>query len=222
MKTDAKIKDDVLQELAWQLGVDKTDIGVIVKDGVVTLTGVVDSYSKKIAAEKAAKSVYGVKAIAEDIEVKYAMDKSKSDTDIAKAVIDAFKWNTLIPDEDIKIKVEDGWVYLSGEVKWAYQRTAAKNAVEKLIGVKGVVSNISIKQLVEPQAVKDRIMKAFERSADLEARNIHVNVDGHTVTLTGTVHSLNEKDEARKAAFYAPGVTKVENKLRIEYYPEYA
>lgn len=222
MKTDAKIKDDVLQELAWQLGVDKTDIGVIVKDGVVTLTGVVDSYSKKIAAEKAAKSVYGVKAIAEDIEVKYAMDKSKSDTDIAKAVIDAFKWNTLIPDEDIKIKVEDGWVYLSGEVKWAYQRTAAKNAVEKLIGVKGVVSNISIKQLVEPQAVKDRIMKAFERSADLEARNIHVDVDGHTVTLTGTVHSLNEKDEARKAAFYAPGVTKVENKLRIEYYPEYA
>ena len=222
MKTDAKIKDDVLQELAWQLGVDKTDIGVIVKDGVVTLTGVVDSYSKKIAAERAAKSVYGVKAIAEDIEVKYAMDKSKSDTDIAKAVIDAFKWNTLIPDEDIKIKVEDGWVYLSGEVKWAYQRTAAKNAVEKLIGVKGVVSNISIKQLVEPQAVKDRIMKAFERSADLEARNIHVNVDGHTVTLTGTVHSLNEKDEARKAAFYAPGVTKVENKLRIEYYPEYA
>ena len=222
MKTDAKIKDDVLQELAWQLGVDKTDIGVIVKDGVVTLTGVVDSYSKKIAAEKAAKSVYGVKAIAEDIEVKYAMDKSKSDTDIAKAVIDAFKWNTLIPDEDIKIKVEDGWVYLSGEVKWAYQRTAAKNAVEKLIGVKGVVSNISIKQLVEPKAVKDRIMKAFERSADLEARNIHVDVDGHTVTLTGTVHSLNEKDEARKAAFYAPGVTKVENKLRIEYYPEYA
>ena len=98
----------------------------------------------------------------------------------------------------------------------------AKNAVEKLIGVKGVVSNISIKQLVEPQAVKDRIMKAFERSADLEARNIHVDVDGHTVTLTGTVHSLNEKDEARKAAFYAPGVTKVENKLRIEYYPEYA
>ena len=222
MKTDAKIKDDVLQELAWQLGVDKTDIGVIVKDGVVTLTGVVDSYTKKIGAEKAAKSVYGVKAIAEDIEVKYSMDKGKTDTDIAKAVIDSFKWNTLIPDEEIKVKVEDGWVYLSGEAKWAYQRTAAKNAVEKLTGVKGVVSNISIKQLVEPKAIKDRIMKAFERSADLEARNIHVDVDGHTVTLTGTVHSLNEKDEARKAAFYAPGVTKVDNKLRIEYYPEYA
>jgi len=222
MKTDAKIKDDVLQELAWQLGVDKTEIGVIVKDGIVTLTGVVDSYTKKIAAENAAKSVSGGKAVAEDIEVKYTMAKGKTDTDIAKAVVDAFKWNTSIPDEDIKIKVEDGWVYLSGEVKWAYQRAAAKNAVEKLLGVKGVVSNISIKQLVEPKEIKDRIMKAFERSADLEAKNIHVEVDGHTVTLTGTVHSLNEKDEARKAAFYAPGVTKVENKLTVEYYPEYA
>lgn len=222
MKTDAKIKDDVLQELAWQSGIDKTDIGVIVKDGVVTLTGVVDSYSKKIEAENAAKSVYGVKAVAEDIEVKYTTGKGKSDTEIAKAVIDAFKWNSSIPDETIKIKVEDGWIYLSGEVFWAYQRSAAKRAVEKLTGVKGVINNISIKQTVQPFEIKNRIVKAFERSADLEAKNINVEVDGHTVTLTGTVHSLNEKDEARKAAFFAPGVTKVDNKLKIAYYPEYA
>ena len=222
MKTDAKIKEDVLQELAWQSGIDKTDIGVIVKDGVVTLTGVVDSYSKKIEAENAAKSVYGVKAVAEDIEVKYTAGKGKTDTEIAKAVIDAFKWNSSIPDETIKVKVEDGWIYLSGEVAWAYQRSAAKRAVEKLFGVKGVINNISIKQTVQPFEIKNRIMKAFERSADLEAKNINVEVDGHTVTLTGTVHSLNEKDEARKAAFFAPGVTKVDNKLKIAYYPEYA
>jgi len=222
MKTDAKIKEDVLQELAWQSGIDKTDIGVIVKDGVVTLTGVVDSYSKKIEAENAAKSVYGVKAVAEDIEVKYTTGKGKTDTEIAKAVIDAFKWNSSIPDDTIKVKVEDGWIYLSGEVSWAYQRSAAKRAVEKLFGVKGVINNISIKQTVQPFEIKNRIMKAFERSADLEAKNINVEVDGHTVTLTGTVHSLNEKDEARKAAFFAPGVTKVDNKLKIAYYPEYA
>jgi len=222
MKTDAKIMEDVLQELAWQLGVDKTQIGVIVKDGVVTLTGVVDSYTKKIAAERAAKSVYGVKAVAEDIEVKYSAEKGKTDTEIAKAVVEAFEWNTAIPEEDIKIKVEDGWVYLNGEVKWAYQRTAAKNIVEKLYGVKGVINSITIKQLVKPEEVKDRIVKALERSADLEAKNIHVDVDGHTVTLTGTVHSLNEKDEARKAAFYAPGVSKVVNKLEVTFYPEYA
>jgi osmotically-inducible protein OsmY len=222
MKTDAKIKEDVLQELAWQSGIDKTDIGVIVKDGVVTLTGVVDSYSKKIEAENAAKSVYGVKAVAEDIEVKYTAGKGKTDTEIAKAVIDAFKWNSSIPDDTIKVKVEDGWIYLSGKVAWAYQRSAAKRAVEKLFGVKGVINNISIKQTVQPFEIKNRIMKAFERSADLEAKNINVEVDGHTVTLTGTVHSLNEKDEARKAAFFAPGVTKVDNKLKIAYYPEYA
>jgi len=222
MKTDARIKDDVLQELAWQSGVDKTEIGVIVKDGIVTLTGVVDSYSKKIAAENAAKSVYGVKAVAEDLEIKYANGKDKSDTEIAKAVIDAFKWNSVIPDETIKIKVEDGWVYLSGEVFWAYQRSAANRAVEKLMGVKGVINNITIKQTVKPFEIKDRISKAFERSADLEAKNIKVEVDGHTVTLTGTVHSLNEKDEARKAAFFAPGVTKVINNLKVDYYPEYA
>ena len=222
MKTDLKIKEDVLQELAWQSGVDETQIGVIVKDGIVTLTGVVDSYTKKIQAEKAAKSVYGVKAVAEDIEVKYTMGNGKSDTEIANAIIGAFKWNTSIPDDTVKIKVEDGWVYLSGEVSWAYQRDAAKRAVEKLYGVKGVINNISIKQSIKPYEVKNRILKAFERSADLEAKNIHVEVDGHTVTLTGTVHSLNEKDEARRAAFFAPGVTSVDNRLKIAYYPEYA
>ncbi len=222
MKTDARIKDDVLKELAWQSGVDKTQIGVIVKDGIVTLTGVVDAYTKKIGAEKAAKSVYGVKAVAEDIQVNYSTGKGKTDTEIAKAAVNAFKWNTLVPDNKIKIKVEDAWVYLTGEVKRAYQKNAAKRAVENLYGVKGVFNTVSIKPTVEPFEIKNRITKALERSADLEAKRIKVEVDGHTVKLSGTVYSLTEKEEARKAAYFAPGVTKVENNLKVEYYPEYA
>lgn len=222
MKTDLKIKQDVLAELEWQPNIDETEIGVTVKDGIVTLTGMVDSYTKKIAAEKAAANVYGVKAVAEDIKVKYSSDKGKSDTEIAKAAVDAIKWNTSIPNDAIKIKVEDSWVYLNGEVSWEYQKNAAKTTVSKLAGVKGVINNISLKKIVAPAEVKNRITKAFERSATLEAKNIQVEVDGHTVKLRGTVHSLAEKEQARKAAFFAPGVTKVENHLIVDYYPEYA
>lgn len=222
MKTDERIKQDVLDELAWQPSIDETQIGVIVKDGIVTLTGTVDTYAKKIAAEKAVKGVYGVKAVAEDIEVRYSSSKGKTDTDIAKAAVDALKWNSSVPADSIKMKVEDAWIYLTGEVKWSYQKNAAKRAVENLLGVKGVINNISLKQTVKPFEIKNRITKAFERSAELEAKNIKVEVDGHTVKLSGTVHSLAEKEEARKAAFFAPGVTKVENNLRVELYPEYA
>jgi osmotically-inducible protein OsmY len=222
MKTDSKIKQDVLDELAWDSRVDETQIGVIVDDGVVTLTGVVDSYSKKIAAEKAAKSVKGVKAVAEDIEVKYGASKGRTDTEIAKAAVDALKWHASVPDEKVKLKVEDGWIYLSGELIWSYQKNAAKNTVENLVGVKGVINNITLEQTVEPYQIKERITKALERSAELDAQKIKIEVNGHTVKLSGTVHSIKEKEEARKAAFFAPGVTKVENNLRIEYYPAYA
>ncbi len=222
MRTDLKIKEDVLDELAWQPKIDETQIGVIVNDGIVTLTGTVDSYSKKIAAEKAAKGVYGVKAVAEDIQVKFSSNREKSDTDIAKAVVDVLKWNTSVHDEDIKVKIEDAWVYLSGEVKWSYQKNTAKRIVEELTGVKGVINRITLKQTVKPFEIKNRITKAFERSAELEAKTIEVKVDGHTVTLNGTVHSITEKEEALRAAFFAPGVTKVENNLEVQLYPEYA
>ena len=222
MKTDAKIKEDVLDELAWQPNIDETEIGVIVENGIVTLSGVVNQYSKKIAAEKAVKSVEGVKAIAGDIEVKYGDAFKKTDKEIAKAVVDALEWNSSVPEENLSVKVEDGWVYLSGEVKWSYQKNAAKQAVENLLGVRSVINNITIKQDVKPFEVKDNIKKAFERSAELDAKNITVLTDGHTVTLRGKVHSLKEKEDAETAAYRAPGVYYVNNELNIQYYTEYA
>ncbi len=217
MRTDSKIKEDVLDELAWQPDIDETQIGVIVEKGVVTLSGVVDSYTKKVAAEKAIKGVVGVKAVAEDIEVKYGTSYKKTDKEIAKAVVDALKWNFSVPEDKVTIKVEDGWVYLSGELKWGYQKDSAKNAVQNLLGVKYVVNNITLKQTIKPVDIESRIKKAFERSADIDAKAITVTTHDHTVKLRGKVHSLKEKDEARKAAYYAPGVYTVENELEVIY-----
>ena len=222
MRTDVEIKEDVLDELVWQPNIDETEIGVIVEDGVVTLSGVINSYSKKLAAEKAVKGVLGVKALAGDIEVKFGNAYKKTDKEIAKAVVDALEWSSSIPEKDISVKVEDGWVYLSGEVKWNYQKNAAKLAVEGLLGVKSVLNNISIRQEVKPFEVKDRIKKAFERSAEIDANNITVVTDGHKVTLRGKVHSIKEKEDAESAAYNAPGVFDVKNELKVQYYTEYA
>ena len=215
MKSDLSIKKDVLAELAWQPNIDETQIGVIVENGVVTLSGVVDNYTKKRAAEEAVKNVLGVRAVAENIEVKYGTSYKKTDKEIAKVAADALKWNYSVPENDIKLKVENGWIYLSGEVKWDYQKTAAQQAVEDLIGVHGVTNSISIKQVVKPVEIKEKIKKAFERMADIDAKKISVEVEGHKVKLRGKVKSISEKDEARKTAFYAPGVYEVENELEI-------
>jgi len=222
MKTDVQIKEDVLDELAWQPKIDETKIGVIVEDGVVTLSGVLDNYTKKMAAEKAVKSVKGVKAVAVDIEVKYGTDYKKTDKEIAKAVINALEWDNSIPEEKISVKVEDGWVYLSGELEWFYQKNAAKKAVENLLGVKSVINSIMIKQAIKPSQIKERITKAFERSAEVNAKNITVSTNGHIVTLKGTVNSIAEKDEAENAAYMASGVYEVKNKLKVQYKREYA
>ncbi|TDS16841.1 osmotically-inducible protein OsmY [Maribacter caenipelagi] len=222
MKTDSKIKLDVQDELAWEPSIDETKIGVAVDEGVVTLSGEVDSYSKKIAAEKAAKRVSGVKAVAEDIVVKYPSSMDKSDTDIAKAAVEALEWDSSVPDNTVIVKVENGWVYLTGEVKWSYQKYSASNAIKNLVGVRGVSNNIKLKQTVKPVLVKDTIEEAFERSARIDAKSIVVTADGSTVTLSGKVHSIKEKEEAEKAAFRAPGVLDVINKLKIQYYPSYA
>ena len=222
MKTDVKIREDVIDQLAWESNVDDRQIGVAVENGVVTLSGVVDSYTKKMAAEKAAKKVNGVKAVVEDIEVKYGDAFKKTDKEIAKAAVNALEWNISVPNDKIMVKVEDGWVYLSGEVKWDYQRNAAKKAVENLLGVKYVSNNITLKQKVEAKDIKNKIQKAFERAADVNAKKISVEVDGHTVTLRGTVRSLAEKEEARKTAYASPGVYNVINKISVEYAPAYA
>ena len=222
MKTDVKIREDVIDQLAWESNVDDRQIGVAVENGVVTLSGVVDSYTKKMAAEKAAKKVNGVKAVVEDIEVKYGDAFKKTDKEIAKAALNALEWNISVPNDKIMVKVEDGWVYLSGEVKWDYQRNAAKKAVENLLGVKYVSNNITLKQKVEATDIKNKIQKAFERAADVNAKKISVEVDGHTVTLRGTVRSLAEKEEARKTAYASPGVYNVINKISVEYAPAYA
>lgn len=222
MRTDVEIKEDVLDELAWQPDIDETEIGVIVENGVVTLSGVVDSYSKKLAAEKAVKRVKGVRAIAEDLEVKYGISYKKTDKEVAKAVIKALEWNSAVPDEDIKVKVEDGWVILSGEVAWDYQKKAAKKTVGNLLGVKKVVNNITLKKSIKPFEVKDRIRKAFARMANVDAEGIEVVTSGHTVTLKGRVSSLQEREDAEAAAYMAPDVYDVVNELKIQYRAEYA
>ncbi|WP_055443448.1 BON domain-containing protein [Lacinutrix himadriensis] len=217
MRSDLSIKEDILEELEWQPSIDETQIGVVVKDGIVTLTGTVDSYVKKREAEKAAKSVVGVKAVAEEIEVQYGTSAHKSDTEIAKAAVNALKWNISVPSNKIDVKVEDGWVYLEGEVMWDFEKTAAKKAVENLQSVKYVVNNIALKNPVRAEDIKNKIKKAFERSADIDSKGITVKAEGHNIKLIGKVHSLKEKEDARRTAFYAPGVWSVENELVVEY-----
>lgn len=215
MITDSVIKEDVLDELVWQPNIDETQIGIIVENGVVTLTGTVNTYAKKVAAEKAVKNVVGVRAVADDIEVKYGDAYKKTDKEIAKAVANAIEWNASVPEKKVEIEVRDGWVYLSGELQWFYQKEAARKVVENLMGVKKVVNNITLKQAIQPSEIKKKISKAFERLADLDANNIKVEVDGHKVKLKGKVHSYAEKEEARKTAYYAPGVYEVDNELEV-------
>ncbi|TLP81743.1 BON domain-containing protein [Maribacter sp. ACAM166] len=216
MKTDAQIKQDVLDELAWQPNIDETEIGVTVKDGIVNLSGTVNNYSKKIAAEKAVKSVDGVKAVAENIEVKRGHAYKKTDKEIAKAVVDALEWNASVPEENLTVKVEDGWVYLNGEVEWGYQRNGARQAVENLLGVKNVLNNISLlHNTIKLDEVRDKIKNSFEISVGIDINGIAISTDGYTVTLKGKVNSLKDKEDAETAAYRAPGVYNVKNELKV-------
>ncbi|WP_213521964.1 BON domain-containing protein [Nonlabens sp.] len=215
MRTDSSIKKDVLDELEWQPSIDETQIGVVVKDGIVTLSGTVDSYLKKLEAENAAKSVVGVKAVAENIEVVYGDNYHKTDSDIAAAVVNALKWNVSIPENNIEVKVEDGWVYLTGEVMWEFEKNAAKKAIENLTGVRYVINNITLKNTVDAADIKNKIKKAFERSAEVDAKNISVQADGHRIKLTGTVTSSKEKEVARRTAYTSPGVWTVDDELEV-------
>lgn len=217
MISDSRIRQDVIDELEWDPSVDSREIGVAVKDGAVTLTGTVDSFSEKLQAERDAERVHGVRAVANELEVKLPGAMMRTDADMAKAAADALKWNTLVPEDKVKVSVDDGWVTLRGEVDWRFQRQAAEQAVEHLAGVRGITNLITIKERVRPEDVKERIEKALERSAELESKNIHVSVSDGKVTLRGTVRSAADRNEAEWAAWAAPGVTDVENLITVDY-----
>lgn len=220
MKTDLQIQKDVMDQLEWEPFLNASEIGVAVKNGIVTLSGQVDSFAKKLAAENAAKKISGVKAIAEDIQIGVSPSYKKTDAEIAEAVVNALKWHTAVQEEKIKIKVENGVVRLEGEVEWEYQRSNAKAAVVNLAGVNGVINLIVVKPKVASSDVQKRINAAFHRSATIDASKIEAEVSGSQVTLRGTVRSYTEKEDAENAAWNAPGVLTVKNDLQIEV-PEY-
>jgi osmotically-inducible protein OsmY len=216
-RTDAQIQSDVLAELRWEPRVQPNEIGVAVKNGVVTLTGWVDSYTKRWAAEEAAHRVRGVKAVANDIEVRLSSDEKRTDADLAEAVVRALEWDAFVSVADLDVTVEKGWVTLKGQVEWQYQRQDAERVVRRLTGVTGVTNLITVKPRVTASELKDKIEKALIRSVETDAKRITVDVDGDSVILKGTVKSWAERKEAERAAWAAPGVASVDNRITIEF-----
>jgi osmotically-inducible protein OsmY len=215
MKTDADLKRDVSAELAWDPAVRSTAIGVAVKDGVVTLTGHIDTFAEKHAASRAVQRVAGVKAVALELDVRLSPDHKRTDTDIATSAEHALKWNTSIPVDAIRLTVDHGWVTLRGELEWDYQRRSVEKAIRPLIGVVGITNEIKLRSRPQAADLARNIESALLRQAIREARQIHVDVDGNTVKLSGTVHSWHERAAAQGVAWSAPGVYSVVNELRI-------
>jgi osmotically-inducible protein OsmY len=216
MKNDSQIQRDVIEQLGWEPILHASEIGVAVKNGIVTLSGIVDSYTKKIVAEKAAKKVSGVTAVAVDIQVGLSPVFKRTDSEIAETILDALKLHTAITSPKIKFTVEDGRVTLEGNVEWEYQRRAAQSAIENLPGIRDVSNFIVVSPKVVGTDVKLKIDEAFHRSATIDAERVTVDVVGSKVILKGTVRSMAEKEDAAAAAWNAPGVDNVDNRLEIE------
>ena len=214
VRTDEEIQKDVLAELKWDAQVLPNEIGVSVKDGVVTLTGWVDSYLKKWSAEEAAHRTPGVKAVANDIEVRLATERT--DADIAEAAVHALEWDAFVPADAVKVTVSKGWVTLKGEVEWQYQKSDAERVVRRLAGVRGVTNVIVVKPKVTASDLKKKIEDALVRDAQLDAGRITVEVHGSRAILKGTVRSWAEREEAARTAWSAPGITEVENRITVE------
>jgi osmotically-inducible protein OsmY len=216
MKTDLEIKQDVIEELKWEPFLNASQIGVSVKEGVVTLSGSIDSYSKKIAAEKATKNVSGVKAVALDLEVNLPGSSIRNDTDIAEAVVNALKWHSAVRENKINVKVESGVVTLEGIVDWEFQKNSAKMMVENLMGVKGIVNTIQIKQKTSIEDIKQKVSAAFHRSATIDASGIDIEIIDNKAILKGNVRSWAEKEDAENAVWSANGIERVDNRLEIK------
>lgn len=215
MKTDAQLKADVTDELAWDAAINATNIGVMVKDGVVTLTGHLDSFAEKHAVEHAVRRVAGVRGIAMELDVKLSASNQRSDSEIAHAATESLRLNSLVPDGVVQVEVENGWVTLTGEVDWSYQFASAEQCIRPLAGVRGLFNEITIKPRVSGEDITNQITAALTRQATREARHIGIEVEGGVVTLSGKVHSLAEHDAAIGVAFSAPGVSRVVDHLQV-------
>jgi len=215
--TDEQIQRSILEELKWDARIHPNEIGVAVKDGIVTLTGWVDNYTKKWAAEDAAHRVRGVKAVANDIEVRLPNSAERTDADIAAAVTRALEWDAFVPIEKLNVTVAKGWVTLRGEVEWQYQKEDTERAVRRLTGVRGVTNLLTVRPRVKPspQELKQKIEDALVRSAETDAERITVEVQDNKVILKGTVRSWAERQEAERVAWSAPGVIAVENRITV-------
>lgn len=214
--SDLTLRQTVLDELEFEPSVDAAHIGVAVKDGVVTLSGHVGSYAEKLAAEQATRRVKEVQAIAQEIEVRYPEDQKTADDEIAARALNILRWSAVVPAGSVLVKVQDGWVTLSGQVSWQYQRNAAESQIRRLSGVKGVVNSVTIKSRVQPIDVKRKIEDALKRNAEIQAQSIRVSVeDGGRVELEGNVHDWREREVAENAAWSVPGVVRVDDRLHI-------